>query len=111
MLGAVLALSVYWPATLGEKADPFAATPPGIQPEWYFLWMFQTLKLFPSHLLGMEGEVVAIVAMGIAGGILLFVPWLDRPAARGKSHWLVWLAGVMGIIYIVGMTGYELWAH
>ncbi len=109
MLGTVLALSVYWPATLGEKADPFAPTPVGIQPEWYFLWMFQTLKLFPSHLLGLEGEVVAIGLMGIAGVVLLLVPWLDRPAARGKSHWFVWLAGVLGIIYIVGMTGYELW--
>src|SRR3989338_6813936 len=67
MLGVVLALSVYWPATLGDKADPFSPTPAGIQPEWYFLWMFQTLKLFPGHLFGIEGELVGI-GRGAGGG-------------------------------------------
>ena len=109
MLGAVLALSVYWPATLGDKADPFAPTPAGIQPEWYFLWMFQTLKLFPGHVFGIEGELVAVGVTGLAGAALLAVPWLDRPARRGQSHWLAWLAGVVGVGYVVGMTGYALW--
>ena len=109
MLGMVLAASVYWPATLGDKADPFAPTPAGIQPEWYFLWMFQTLKLFPGHVLGVEGELLALGLTGLAGLGLLLVPWLDRPARRGRSHWLAWLAGVVGVGYVVGMTGYALW--
>ncbi|MBI2495202.1 MAG: cytochrome bc complex cytochrome b subunit, partial [Candidatus Omnitrophica bacterium] len=80
ILGAVLCISVYAPATLGEKADPFAPTPAGIQPEWYFLWMFQTLKLFPGHVLGIEGELVAVGFTGLAGLARLLVPWLERPA-------------------------------
>ena len=109
MLGLVLSLAVYWPASLGDKADAFAPTPAGIQPEWYFLWMFQTLKLFPSHVLGIEGELMAIALTGLAGAAVLLVPWLDRPAARGQSHWLVRVVGVMGIAYVVGMTGYAVW--
>lgn len=109
MLGAVLALSVYWPATLGDKADPFAPTPAGIQPEWYFLWMFQTLKLFPGHVFGIEGELVAVGLTGLAGAALLAVPWLDRPARRGHSHWLARVAGLLGVGYVVGMTVYALW--
>jgi len=109
MLGAVLCVSVYWPATLGEKADPFAPTPAGIQPEWYLLWMFQTLKLFPGHVLGIEGELVALGVTGLAGAALLLVPWLDRPARRGRSHWLAWALGLAGIGYVAGMTGYALW--
>ncbi len=109
ILGVVLCVSVYWPATLGEKADPFSPTPAGIQPEWYFLWMFQTLKLFPSHLFGMEGELVAVLLTGAAGGVLLLVPWLDRPAQHGRSHWVVWTLGLLGVGYVVGMTGYALW--
>ena len=35
-----------FPWELGEKADPFAPAPAGIKPEWYFLFMFQTLKYF-----------------------------------------------------------------
>ncbi len=109
MLGIVLALSAYYPATVGEKADPFAPTPAGIEPEWYFLWMFQTLKFFPGHILGLEGELVAIVAMGLAGLVLILVPWLDRPAARGQAHWLAWLAGFLTVFYMIGMTVYAKW--
>jgi cytochrome b6 len=111
MLGIVLSAGVYWPATLGERADPFAPTPAGIQPEWYFLWMFQTLKLFPGHLLGLEGELVAIGLIGVAGFIVVLVPWLDRPHGHGRSPWLIRLAGVLGLAYIVGMTGYALWVN
>jgi len=109
MLGLVLAVSVYQPATLGTKADPFAPTPAGIEPEWYFLWMFQTLKFFPGHLLGVEGELVAIGLIGVAGLTVVLVPWLDRPGRQGRSAWFIWLAGVAGLAYIVGMTGYALW--
>lgn len=109
MLGLVLCVSVYWPPTLGEKADPFAPTPAGIQPEWYFLWMFQTLKLFPSYLFGIEGELVAVGLTGAAGAVLVLVPWLDRPARQGRTHWLAWLLGVVALSYVVGMTGYALW--
>ena len=108
-LGVVLALSVYWPATLGEKADPFAPTPKGIQPEWYFLWMFQTLKLFPGHLMGLEGELVAVGFTGLAALAALLVPWLDRPARRDRSHWIAWALGIVAVGYVVGMTGYALW--
>jgi cytochrome b6 len=109
ILGMVLCVSVYWPATLGEKANPFRPTPAGIQPEWYFLWMFQTLKLFPSHVFRIEGELVAVGLTGLAGLALVLVPWLDRPARQGRSSWIVWLVGVVGLAYIVGMTGYALW--
>lgn len=106
MLGVVLAVSVYWPATLGTKADPFAPTPAGIEPEWYFLWMFQTLKLFPSHVLGVEGELLAVAVTGVAGVVLLLVPWLDRPGRQGRAHWLAALLGWLGVAYVVGMTWY-----
>ena len=53
---AVLAtLAALFPWELGEKADPFAPAPAGIRPEWYFIFMFQTLKYIPSKVLFMEG--------------------------------------------------------
>ncbi|MBZ5589909.1 MAG: hypothetical protein LAO05_15240, partial [Acidobacteriia bacterium] len=55
VLGALAALS---PWGLGTKADPFTSAPAGIKPEWYFLFMFQTLKLIPAKLWFVEGEVL-----------------------------------------------------
>ena len=46
------------PVGTGKKADPFASAPAGIRPEWYFLAPFYTLKLIPSHVWVLEGELL-----------------------------------------------------
>ena len=73
-LGVLGSLAALFPWELGEKADPFAPAPAGIRPEWYFLAPFYTLKLIPSHFLGMDGELV-----GILGFTLLGVWWVTLP--------------------------------
>jgi cytochrome b6 len=50
------------------KADPLAPPPENVKPEWYFLFLMQTLKLFPGDILGMNGETIAILL--VSGGIL-----------------------------------------
>ena len=47
-MGTLGALAAFFPWNLGVKADPFASAPAGIKPEWYFLFMYQTLKLIPA---------------------------------------------------------------
>ena len=44
LLGAIATLAVFLPAEVGEKADVLKPAPQGIKPEWYFLFMFKTLK-------------------------------------------------------------------
>ena len=51
ILNVLAILAVFFPSELGRKADLFASAPAGIKPEWYFLFMFQTLKYIPGHLL------------------------------------------------------------
>src|SRR5262249_39049077 len=70
-LAVLAALAAFFPWELGKKADPFAAVPAGIRPEWYFLAMFHTLKLLPSHVLGVEGEQLGVAAFLAAGVLLL----------------------------------------
>ena len=55
-LGLLAALAAMFPWDLGEKANPFGSAPEGIKPEWYFLFMFETLKQLPGHVLGIEGK-------------------------------------------------------
>jgi quinol-cytochrome oxidoreductase complex cytochrome b subunit len=80
--------------------------PPGIRPEWYFLAMFQVLKLLPAHILGLEGEMLGVVGFGLAAALLLFLPFLDRGAGEGRSSKVVTVAGVAALTYMVVFTIY-----
>ena len=103
-LALLAALAAYYPAELGQKADPFQPAPAGIKPEWYFMFMFQTLKLLPSYILGIEGELIGILAFGLGGLFLALIPFLDRQAARGeRSRLFTWIA-VAIILYMVALT-------
>jgi len=99
-LGVLAALAAMMPWELGEKADPFAPAYENIRPEWYYVFMFQALKLVPGgEILGIEYEAVPIVLFGVAGLALLLVPFLDRGRSRGWA-----IAGLIGLAFVVGMT-------
>ena len=103
-LAGLAALAAFFPAELGRKADPFLSAPAGIKPEWYFMFMFQTLKYLPSRILGIEGEIVGILAFGVGGVFLLLIPLLDRRTARGEPSRLFTAIGVAIILYMVVLT-------
>ena len=105
-VGVLAALALFMPWELGKKADAFAPVPAGIRPEWYFLAMFQVLKLLPSHIVGIEGERLGILAFGLVAVLLLLAPFLDRGAAEGRpSRWMT-VAGVIGLLFLVVFTIY-----
>lgn len=104
-LGILAALAGLFPWELGVKADAFAVTPAGIKPEWYFLYMFQTLKVLPATLLWIEGEQIGVLAFGGAAMVWLLVPFLDRnPEGRSGRLWIA--VGILAIIYIIAMTAW-----
>ncbi len=97
-------LAAFFPWELGVKADPFASAPAGIRPEWYFLFMFETLKLIPGTVAGIEGELLGLGAFGLAGLFWFLIPVLDRKSARGEPSPLFTVIGIVALLYIVGMT-------
>lgn len=103
-LAMLAALAAYFPTELGQKADPFASAPVGIKPEWYFMFMFKTLKYLPSYILGIEGEIVGVVGFGVGGLFLLLIPFLDRRTARGEPSRLFTWIGIAIILYMVALT-------
>jgi cytochrome b6 len=103
-LGVLALLSALFPWELGLKADPYASAPAGIKPEWYFGWMFQTLRMLPSHILGIEGELVGIAGIGLGGAVWLLAPFLDHPRGRGRRARLMTALGAVAIVYIVAFT-------
>ncbi len=104
VLNILAILAVFFPAELGSKADPFASAPAGIKPEWYFLFMFQTLKYFPGHIWFIEGEVFGILLFGIAGILWLLVPFWDVKSTKGKRNRIINYLGILAVIYIIVLT-------
>ncbi len=100
------ALATFFPWELGAKADPFAPAPAGIRPEWYFLWAFESLKHVPPTVAGLNGELVAVAAMGAAAIAALALPLLARPSPRGRCFVVV--AGAAALLFMAAMTALAL---
>jgi quinol-cytochrome oxidoreductase complex cytochrome b subunit len=103
-VGVLAALAAILPWELGEKADPFASAPAGIRPEWYFLFMFETLKHIPAKVLMFDGEVVGIMAFGIGGLLWFITPFLDRSELNVRRSRLFTAFGLVVVLYIAVMT-------
>jgi len=103
-LAILAALAAFLPAELGKKADPFTSAPAGIRPEWYFMFMFQTLKLLPAHILGLEGEMVGVVGFGLAAVFLLVLPFVDRPGQGGRLQPVFTWIGIGIIVFVIVLT-------
>ncbi len=104
-LGVLGALAAIFPWNLGVKADPFVSAPAGIKPEWYFLFMFQTLKLIPSKVWFLDGEVLGILAFGLAGLLWILLPFFEGDQPTRTKRWITGLA-VFALAYIAGMSVY-----
>ncbi len=103
-LGIVVTLAVLLPPEIGKKADPLAPAPENIKPEWYFLFLFETLKLFPGEILGLNGETIAILVISAAILFFFLIPFVDRrSAAQQKSPVFTWI-GILYVVYFSVMT-------
>jgi len=107
-LGVLGALAAIFPWELGTKADAFASAPAGIRPEWYFLFMFQTLKYLPAKLWFIDGELLGLMGFGLAGLVWLIVPFLDYRASFGRVTRFFTGLGIFVLGYMVVMSALAL---
>lgn len=85
-----------------EPADSMK-TPLHIYPEWYFLWSYEVLRgFFFSSDLG-------LIAFGIANGIFLFMPWLDRSPVVAPAHkrpmFMIWFWALITDLIVLTVYG------
>jgi quinol-cytochrome oxidoreductase complex cytochrome b subunit len=102
-LGVLGALAALLPWGLGTKADPFAPAPAGIKPEWYFLFMFQTLKWIPAKIWFVDGELLGVLGFGVAGLLWLLLPFFDKGPSHRISRWVTGI-GIFALFYVLSMT-------
>jgi cytochrome b6 len=103
-LGVLGALAAIFPWELGIKADPFAPAPAGIHPEWYFLFMFQTLKYLPAKVLFLDGELLGLFGFSAAALVWVAVPFLDRRIGFGRVTRFFTGLGVFALGYMIVLS-------
>ncbi len=95
-LAGLIVLASLFPAGLGDQADPFK-TPAHIKPEWYFLFLYQSLKLMP--------RILGVLLSGIGFLLLMLLPFLDRSHSRQwRTRKILLGVTVLIIIAIVFLT-------
>jgi ubiquinol-cytochrome c reductase cytochrome b subunit len=102
LLGIIFfAPGLFFPESAFEPADPFV-TPPGIKPEWYFLWAYQTLKIFPSELIGLGVQ-------GVFMTLLALLPFLDRGPERRPAKRPIFVA--VYTLALLTFVAISIWGH
>jgi len=98
-LAVLLTVAVLYPWGLGPAYDLAKPSEPpvGVHPEWYFMFLYQSLKYVP------EWATVAFYALALI--FWTIIPWLDRKPPNAdekalKSPLFTWI----GILAIAGMA-------
>jgi quinol-cytochrome oxidoreductase complex cytochrome b subunit len=83
VLGILVTMAALWPAGLEAKANAML-TPQHVKPEWYFLAIYQFLKVATVFsFLGADApRLFGIIVPGIGMALLFFLPFLDRGSKR-----------------------------
>ena len=107
LLGILFIVAVLFPPALDKKADLMAPAPEGVKPEWYFLFLFQILKIFPAKILSINGDTVAVLLIVITGLLFFFLPLIDNKPAGTRGKVITGIAW-LGIVFAVMMTVWSL---
>jgi quinol-cytochrome oxidoreductase complex cytochrome b subunit len=97
-LGLIGGIALLWPADLVQPANVLV-TPAGIKPEWYFLGLFQLIKVIP--------ELAALTVMGAVVLLLIVLPFVDRSPERNPLHKPV--TTTIGIAIVVALVVLTVW--
>lgn len=95
-LGLIVLLSSLFPWELGEKADILTPAPPHVKPEWFFVFMYHTLKFVPKAL--------GVFGFAIGGFVWVILPFFDSKSNRGEFNKLYTVIGVAVAAYMVIFT-------
>ena len=107
LFGILLTLAVFFPPSLDKSADLMAPAPEGLRPEWYFLFLFQTLKVFPPKIFFINGDTIAVLLIFAAAVLLFFLPLIDNKPAEKKGK-VITLFAYLFIVFAVAMTVWSL---
>ena len=97
-LGIIGGLALLWPADLAPRANVLV-TPSGIKPEWYFLGLFQLIKVVP--------ELIGMAGVGVVFVLLIVLPFVDRSPER--NPWYKPVTTTIALVIIVALVVLTIW--
>ena len=110
ILGVLIILAAFMPAGLEDKANAFV-TPEHVKPEWYFLAVYQFLKVAAVfNFLGPDApRLLGILLPGIGLVLLFFLPFLDRGRKRPPLRRPVMI--VLTLLILIVMIALTIWGQ
>jgi len=79
-------------------------TPLHVKPEWYFLFLYQILKIIPPNILGIEGTSLGVVSVLVALVIAMLWPFIDKKEDTKKARWVRLIVAIVGVILVIALT-------
>ena len=109
---AMLLISALFPLTLPPEYSAATAGQFVSQPDWYFLWIYQVLKISafePTGPLQAYGLPVALGLVTLVFALLLVLPFIDRSKAKRSSRRPVFVA--LGLVLVAEITVLTVWGY
>jgi quinol-cytochrome oxidoreductase complex cytochrome b subunit len=103
----MLLISAVFPLSLPPAYSPAAAQLYIPQPDWYFLWIYQVLKI--SIFEGPSGLATALSVITLVFLALVLLPFLDRGSTRSISRRPVYTT--LGIIFVAEVLVLSYWGY
>jgi quinol-cytochrome oxidoreductase complex cytochrome b subunit len=97
-LTVMLGMISFIPAPLEARANPYLS-PAGVLPEWYLLPPFELLHLVPP--------LPGMLATGLAVGVLMFWPFIDRKPRRISRRPYMFALSILIILSLIGLSVYS----
>lgn len=105
-------IGLYRAVGLQDPADPMN-TPTHVKPEWYFLALYQILKIIPSEVnilfLSFNGKSVGAILPVLLVAVLLIWPFADRKP--DKSRKTTRNRGIIMLILMVILIVLTIWGE
>ena len=92
-----------------EPANPRGATPTGIKPEWYFLAVYQYLRLMPTQFLGISGKTLGVLSQGVVVLVVALLTFWYRKRAAERPGWCYRLGVKAAVFAFLGLTIWGGW--
>ena len=103
---AMLLISLAFPLNLAPQYTPTLAAQYASQPDWYFLWMYQVLKI---EVFEGPGLTVALGLVSLVFVWLVLLPFLDRGSTRRIESRRNWVT--LGLIFVAEVAVLTVWGY